>query len=182
MHLSTGGSSSAGSKRDIEFRWVGSFEGLPDGGPRAEEQTLLARRTRRSVVELFDASFAEGFGADEQRSRGRPAIPCPPLAGSAMALALPTSSAGSGDMMTSFGPATGLLDPHATISCPHIGSESPSAQGRWQPNRNSRSSGCAARKRIQYTFQCAEKLHFTYFNVRTSYTFDCGLCVTVLSV
>jgi hypothetical protein len=38
MHLSTGGSSSPGSMRDIEFRQVRSIEGLPDGGPRTQEQ------------------------------------------------------------------------------------------------------------------------------------------------
>jgi hypothetical protein len=38
MHLSTGGSSSPGSMRDIEFRQVRSIEGLPEGGPRTQEQ------------------------------------------------------------------------------------------------------------------------------------------------
>jgi hypothetical protein len=46
MHLSTGGSSSPGSMRDIDFRPVRSFEGLPDAG--AEEQRASHRLRRRT--------------------------------------------------------------------------------------------------------------------------------------
>jgi len=63
-------------------------------------------------------------------------------------------------IVTSFSPATDLSRPICRHKRPHVGSEHPPEQGRSQIKSKSRSSDCAARNSIQYTFGCAEKLHF----------------------
>jgi hypothetical protein len=74
-------------------------------------------------------------------------------AGGRMAIHLRTSSAGSREIMTTFGPASGLSRPMCRHKRPARITRSTGARSLTLKSK-SRSNDCAVRKIIQYTFQC----------------------------
>ena len=174
MHLSTGGSSSAGSTRG-EFRQVRSFEGLPDGGPQKITTSLYAGIPLVMPGEVAPAQRHCQSAPCVSCWRAAPhaagrRFPYPPFDRNGGGQTLPTSSAGSGDIIASFGPVRSFPDPCAAVSGPHVGSEGPAAQGRSRSNRN--------RDQATAQFVIVYNIHFS---VQKSYTFCRDLCIAVLS-